>query len=259
MAYSTTSSSPVHVIPHVITSVIEHPAILEYLTYLSDVEKVHHFKLNELILKCYVVTFQKIEVTYLPVDNQGFVSPEVVSNSIQYNTALVTIMHSNNEVGTIQPIRQIGEVVASYNASLRMTGAAHKVLFHSDGAQSLGKVLIDVQQENIDLLTIVGHKFGAPKGDNYIMFCTAEIMANVNKMLLGQGIGALYVKDGINVTPLLHGGGQEGGRRAGTENVLLVAAIGNSSFLLPFWNIGYCLMMIYLKSQLYLAYLWVIR
>jgi len=175
-------------LPHVITSGIEHPAILEYLTYLSEVEKT-------------------IEVTILPVDGEGFISPADVAQALRYNTALVSIMHSNNEVGTIQPIRLIGEVVESYNASLRMTaGTSHKVLFHSDGAQSLGKVLIDVQHENIDILTIVGHKFGAPKG-----------------------IAAMYVKEGIPVSPLIHGGGQEGGRRAGTENVLLMAGLGEAS------------------------------
>jgi cysteine sulfinate desulfinase/cysteine desulfurase-like protein len=101
------------------------------------------------------------------VDREGFVSPADLSHALKHNTALVTIMHSNNEVGTLQPIRLIGEVIATYNSTLRTTpGAAHEVLFHSDAAQSLGKVLVDVQHEKVDMLTIVGHKFGAPKGTN---------------------------------------------------------------------------------------------
>ena len=119
----------------------------------------------QLQLICTCTLPQTIEVTILPVDGEGFLSPEAGSQSLKCNTALVTIMHSNNEVGTIQPIRLIGEAISAYNETLRMTpDMHHEVLFHSDGAQSLGKILIDVRQENIDLLTIVGHKFGAPKG-----------------------------------------------------------------------------------------------
>lgn len=174
-------------IPHVVTTAIEHPAVLEYLAYLSRENR--------------------IELTILSVSEDGFVSVDDVISSLKATTALVTIMHSNNEVGTIQPIKCIGEKIEEYNKSHHMKCIAkHKVLFHSDGAQSLGKVLIDVKSEYIDMLTIVGHKFGAPKG-----------------------IAALYVKPGIGVKPFLYGGGQEGGRRAGTENVLLIVGIGEAS------------------------------
>jgi cysteine desulfurase len=177
-------------LPHVITSVIEHPAILEYLSYLSDVENVivyssYNFRIVYFcctqIIRCFNFV-QKIEVTILPVDGEGFVSPDDVSKALKYNTALVTIMHSNNEVGTLQPIRRIGDVIAAYNSSLRMTtGTSHEILFHSDGAQSLGKVLIDVQHENIDILTIVGHKFGAPKGKFY--YCLLKVRNDTNKRI----------------------------------------------------------------------------
>ena len=116
---------------------------------------------------------QRVTVTVLPVDNECCVCPDDVRAALRPNTALVTIMHSNNEVGSLQPIRRIGDIIAEYNATSQRRAAEPSsssarspvVLFHSDGAQSLGKVLIDVQREHIDLLTIVGHKFGAPKGE----------------------------------------------------------------------------------------------
>lgn len=171
--------------PNVVSCATEHPAVLVYLETLA--------------------ARGEISLTVLPVDDQGFVSPAAVSAALQPNTALCTIMHSNNETGTIQPLREIGRAVAKYNAA---TPGAN-VLLHSDAAQSLGKgVLIDVEAMGVHMLTVVGHKFGAPKG-----------------------VAALYVQAGLHADPMLVGGGQERGRRAGTENVLLIAALGEASRL----------------------------
>ena len=125
--------------PHIIASAIEHPAISLYLTKLQ--------KKN------------LIEVTIIPVNSLGQVNPKDISQALKPNTALVTIMHSNNEVGTIQPIREISNILQSYSKK-----SIAKVLLHSDAAQSLGKLEIDVEDLKIDMLTIVGHKFGASKG-----------------------------------------------------------------------------------------------
>ena len=124
-------------------------------------------------------------MTYLPVSPEGLVSPEDVEKAIREDTALVTVMYANNEIGTIQPIAEIGEICKK-----------HKVLFHTDAVQAIGNVPIDVKAQNIDMLSISGHKFHAPKG-----------------------IGILYVRKGILLPNLIHGGGQESGKRAGTENV----------------------------------------
>jgi cysteine desulfurase len=175
--------------PHIVTSNIEHVAILSYLQLLEKKGS--------------------IELTTLAVDDEGSIDPKQVFDALQSNTALVTIMHSNNEVGTIQPIREICDVIRRYNNKKEDydSNVAFSVLFHTDAAQSLGKVAIDVQFLGVDMLTIVGHKFGAPKG-----------------------IAALYIKSSTHVVhPLLVGGGQEGGRRAGTENVLLISALGEAA------------------------------
>ncbi|WP_251552519.1 cysteine desulfurase family protein [Neobacillus muris] len=158
---------------HIITSKIEHPAILNPCKFLERLGA---------------------NVTYVGVDQYGRVSPEELEKAITGETILITIMHSNNEVGTLQPIQEIGEMAKK-----------HGVVFHTDGSQSAGKVPIDVQQLKVDLLTIAGHKLYAPKG-----------------------IGALFIRDGIELEPLIHGAGHEFGLRAGTENTLLAAGLGKA-------------------------------
>ena len=159
---------------HIITSRVEHPAVLETCRYL---EKTFSFK-----------------VTYLPVDKYCLVSPEDVENTITDETILITIMHSNNEVGTVEPIEQIGEIA-------RRKG----VLFHTDAAQSCGKIEVDVDMLKVDMLTMAGHKLYAPKG-----------------------IGALYIRRGATIDSFIHGAGQEKGRRAGTENVPYIVGLGKA-------------------------------
>jgi cysteine desulfurase len=157
---------------HIITSVVEHPAVLETLQYLHE-------------------RFQ-FKVTHLPVDKYGMVNPSDVENAITAQTTLITIMHANNEVGTINPIEKIGKIAQEKN-----------ITFHTDAAQSCGKIPINVNDLNVDLLTVAGHKLYAPKG-----------------------IGALYIKNGTNLDKFIHGAGQEQGRRAGTENVPYIVGLG---------------------------------
>lgn len=157
---------------HIITSRIEHSAVLNTCRYL---ERKLGFK-----------------VTYLPVDGYGLVDPDEANRAITNGTILITIMHANNEVGTVEPIREIGQIA-------REKG----ILFHTDAAQSCGKIRVDVNQLNVDLLTIAGHKLYAPKG-----------------------IGALYIREGIKIDSFIHGSGQEGGLRAGTENVPYMVGLG---------------------------------
>jgi len=157
---------------HLITSAVEHPAILNACRYL--VERFGY------------------RLTVLPVDGHGLVDPDDVARAIEPRTVLITIMHANNEVGTIQPTAEIAEVARQ-----------HGVPFHTDAAQSVGKIAARVDELGIDLLTIVGHKLYAPKG-----------------------IGALYVRSGTVLDSLVHGAGHEGGRRAGTENVPYMVALG---------------------------------
>lgn len=158
---------------HIITTVFEHHAVLHTCEFLEK----HGF-----------------EVTYLPVSPEGLVNPEDVEKAIREDTALVTVMYANNEIGTIQPIPEIGEICRK-----------HKVLFHTDAVQAIGNVPIDVKAQNIDMLSISGHKFHAPKG-----------------------VGILYVKKGIILPNLIHGGGQESGKRAGTENVPGIVGIAKA-------------------------------
>ncbi|MCL5067046.1 MAG: cysteine desulfurase [Thaumarchaeota archaeon] len=160
---------------HMITSRIEHPAVLESCKYLEE--------------------GFGIRVTYLPVDKYGSVDPTDVRDAIRDETVLITVMHANNEVGTIQPIEKIGRIA-------RENG----VLFHTDAAQSCGKIDVDVNKLNVDLLTIAGHKMYAPKG-----------------------IGALYIRKGVVIDSYIHGAGHESGRRAGTENVPYMVGLGAAS------------------------------
>jgi cysteine desulfurase len=158
---------------HIITSQIEHPAILNPCKHL---EKLGY------------------TVSYLPVNEYGMINVSDLEKTITNRTILVTIMHANNETGTIQPIEEISKVCRKHN-----------ILFHTDAAQSIGKVSTKVDELGIDFLTIAGHKLYAPKG-----------------------IGALYIRKGIAVEPLIHGAGHETGRRAGTENVIFNVALGKA-------------------------------
>lgn len=158
--------------PHVITQVTEHPAVLAACQQLQR--------------------WHDVDVTYLPVDHFGRLDPADVQAALTPDTVLVTVMHANNETGTLQPIADIARIT-------RPRG----VLLHTDAAQSGGKVTLDVDQLGADLLTVVGHKMYAPKG-----------------------IAALYLRDGVTLEPLIGGGGQERGLRAGTENIALAAALG---------------------------------
>jgi cysteine desulfurase len=158
---------------HIITSQIEHHAVLHTCEYLEK----HGFN-----------------VTYLPVDRYGRVSPKDVGTAITDKTILVTIMTANNEVGTIQPIKEIGEIAHRHN-----------VYFHTDAVQAIGAVPIDVRSMNIDLLSLSAHKFYGPKG-----------------------MGALFIKEGVNIDSFHHGGSQERKRRAGTENVPGIVGLGKA-------------------------------
>jgi cysteine desulfurase len=158
---------------HVIISAVEHPATTQPCAFLKR-------------LGC--------RVTVVPVDRQGCVDPDAVRRALDRGATLVSIMHSNNEVGTLQPIRDIA-------ALARARGA----LMHTDVAQSVGKVPVDVNELGVDLLTVAGHKLYAPKG-----------------------VGVLYVRRGVQLEPLIHGAGHEGGRRAGTENVPYLVALGTA-------------------------------
>ena len=158
---------------HIITTNIEHHAILHTCEFLEE---------------------NGYEVTYIPVDEYGMVSADDIKKAIRPDTILVSVMTANNEIGTIEPIKEIGAVC-------REKG----VYFHTDAVQAVGHIKIDVKEMNIDLLSLSGHKIGAPKG-----------------------IGALYIKKGVKIKNLIHGGQQEKGRRAGTENVIGIAALGKA-------------------------------
>ena len=157
---------------HLITSAIEHPAIEEVCCYLESEEGC--------------------EVTRLPVDSTGMVNPSDLEAALTNDTILVSIMHANNEVGTIQPIRKLAEIAH-----------ARGVRIHTDAAQSIGKIPVRVDELGVDLLTVAGHKLYAPKG-----------------------IGALYVRSGTALTNLMFGAGQERGERPGTENLIEIAGLG---------------------------------
>ena len=158
---------------HLITTNIEHHAVLHPMESLQK---------------------QGYEVTFLPVDGNGYITPEAVVAAIRPDTALVSIMYANNEIGTIQPIAEIGRICRSKG-----------VLFHTDAVQAIGNVPIDVTEQYIDLLSLSGHKLHAPKG-----------------------VGALYCRRGVVLPPYLEGGGQEHGKRAGTENTAFIVGLGRA-------------------------------
>lgn len=159
---------------HIITSKIEHHAVLHVCEYLEK----HGF-----------------EVTYLPVDEDGLIDIKDLENAITDQTILITIMFANNEIGTIEPIEEIGKIAKEHN-----------IYFHTDGVQALGNVEIDVEKMNIDLMSMSSHKIYGPKG-----------------------VGALYIKKGIKIDPVIHGGAQERKKRAGTENVPGIVGFGKAA------------------------------
>lgn len=143
---------------------------------------------------CEFLEKQGFEVTYLPVDEFGLVNPDDVEKAITDKTILISVMMANNEIGTIQPIERISQIAK-----------AHKVIFHTDAVQAVGHTKVNVKELGVDLLSISGHKFHGPKG-----------------------IGVLYIKNGIKISNLIHGGGQERGKRAATENVAAMAGIAKA-------------------------------
>lgn len=159
---------------HIITSKIEHHAVLHVCEYLEK---------------------NGFEVSYLPVDKDGLVNVNDVEDAITDRTILISIMFANNEIGTIQPIKEIGKVAKK-----------HGVIFHTDGVQALGSTVIDVKDMNIDLMSMSAHKIYGPKG-----------------------VGALFIRKGVRIEPLIHGGAQERNKRAGTENVPGIVGFGKAA------------------------------
>lgn len=172
LAIKGTVFANLHRSPHVISTVVEHSAVLNTLQYMK-----RRFG---------------IELTLLPVDGCGMVDPDLVRDNIRSNTVLITVMHANNEVGTIQPVHELAQVACE-----------HEVVLHVDAAQSAGKVPIDLSTLRATLLSIAGHKLYGPKG-----------------------IGAVFIRAGTEIDPLIHGSGQEHGLRAGTEAVAATVALG---------------------------------
>ena len=156
---------------HMITSAIEHPAILNPALFLSELGA---------------------RVTILPVDSKGLIDPDQVQKAILPHTGLITLMLANNETGALQPIREIADIARN-----------HHIPLHTDAAQAVGKISVQVKELGVDFLSVAGHKLYGPKG-----------------------VGALYIRDGLSLTPLMHGAGQEDGRRAGTENTILTVGLG---------------------------------
>jgi len=158
---------------HIITSAIEHHAVLHTCQFLEK---------------------EGFSVTYLPVDSSGLVDPQELEKAITDKTILISIMYANNEIGTIEPVAELGAIAKK-----------HKIYFHTDAVQAIGNVPIDVKTQNIDLLSLSAHKFYGPKG-----------------------CGALYIRKGVKIDNLIHGGGQENRRRAGTENIAGIVGLGTA-------------------------------
>jgi cysteine desulfurase len=158
---------------HIITTQIEHHAVLHTCQYLEK---------------------EGFKITYLPVDRYGLVDPGDLEKAITDKTILISVMYANNEIGTTEPVAELGAVARK-----------HKVYFHTDAVQAIGNIPIDVRSQNIDLLSLSAHKFYGPKG-----------------------IGALYIKKGVRIDNLIHGGGQERKRRAGTENIAGIVGLGKA-------------------------------
>ncbi|MEW6669299.1 MAG: cysteine desulfurase family protein [Thermodesulfobacteriota bacterium] len=156
---------------HIVTSAVEHPAILNPSLFLMELG---------------------VDVTFLKVDRFGRVDPEDVEKAVRSNTRLISIMLANNETGTLQPLREIARI-----------SAERGIPVHTDAAQAVGKIPVDVNELGVDFLTVAGHKVYGPKG-----------------------VGALFIREGRTLTPLIHGAGQEGNRRAGTENTILAVGLG---------------------------------
>ena len=156
---------------HIITSAVEHPAILNPLLYCMELG---------------------VRITILPVDRYGIVSPDDLERNINSDSCLISIMLANNETGTLQPIKEISKIAKEYGTPV-----------HTDAAQAVGKIPVNVNELGVDLLTVAGHKFYGPKG-----------------------VGALFIREGLSITPLIHGAGQEFHKRAGTENITLASGLG---------------------------------
>jgi len=163
---------------HVITTAIEHPAILEPIRQLER---------------------EGVDVTYLNVDSKGIIDPDAILSALRDETVLVSVMHANNEVGSIQPIRSVANLIEARRAG------GQTIFFHSDGVQAFGKLLVNVRELGVDLYSVSGHKIFAPKG-----------------------IGGLFVKSGVPLRPVQLGGRHERGRRAGTENVPAAVAFARA-------------------------------
>lgn len=183
---------------HLITTKIEHPAILETMKYLES---------------------EGYEVTYLPVDQNGLVNPQDVADAVRDDTILVSVMHTNNEIGSLEPVGEIGRVIKEKNP---------QTLFHVDAVQGFGKALIHPKQMGVDLLSASGHKIHSPKG-----------------------IGLLYIGDGVKVKNIIYGGGQQKGMRSGTENVAGIAGMALAAKML-YDNLDEELEKLYSMKQLFL-------
>jgi len=161
---------------HIITTAVEHSSVLQSARFLEE---------------------QGFKVTYIMPDKYGIISPESVKKAITKNTFLISVMHANNEIGTIEPIREIGEIAQD-----------HEILFHTDAVQTVGHMQVDVNKLKVDLLSLSSHKFYGPKG-----------------------AGVLYIRKGTKISPILHGGGQEKRMRSGTENTACIVGMGEAAVI----------------------------